>query len=66
MSDPEVEGGDEIGGLGDDVLELAGVQLPVVVDVRLEEDLGIKKQNDIERKSYTTAVRIAHFVPRSV
>ena len=39
ISDSEVEGGDEVGRLGDDVAELARRQLPVVVDVGLEEHL---------------------------
>lgn len=36
---PEMEGGDEVSRLRDDVLELASRQLAVVVNVSLEEDL---------------------------
>ena len=45
FSDPEVESGDEVWGLGDDVAELARRQLPVVVDVRLEQHLHNERKN---------------------
>ena len=44
-SDSEMEGGDEVGRLGDDVVELVGRQLLVVVDVRLEQHLKFDSSN---------------------
>ena len=55
-SDPEVECGDEVRGLCDDVLELAGGQLLVVVNVGLKQNL--KREEEKNEKTKTLLIFI--------
>ena len=64
-SDPEVEGGDEVWGLCDDVLELAGRQLLIIVNVSLKQNLK-KEKTTLISIFYTDIGELIQLFPSSL